>query len=131
MAEVEAGNDGAAAGEGLVTISTIHGAKGREFDHVLLPSWADGFFPGKCSREDEEECRRLAFVAVTRARKSVIIGVPHSQRPFIDRPAVDMEPSRFIAELGIVGGEFHVEQSDEPEELCERQAREDRRLPEN
>ena len=50
--------------------STIHKAKGLEFDHVLVSNFSNGHFP------NEELARRLAYVAISRARRSVTFLVP-------------------------------------------------------
>ena len=57
-----------------VTIMTIHAAKGLEFDNVYLPGWEEGIFPSQRALDEGglaslEEERRLAYVAITRARK--------------------------------------------------------------
>jgi DNA helicase II / ATP-dependent DNA helicase PcrA len=59
-----------------IKIMTMHAAKGLEFDVVFLPGWEDGCFPSKKSLEEMnglEEERRLAYVAITRAKKSLYI----------------------------------------------------------
>lgn len=59
---------------GAVTTSTIHAAKGREWDHVFVVGMAEGQLPLYLARRDEQmlaEERRLLYVAVTRARESV------------------------------------------------------------
>jgi len=50
---------------------TIHASKGLEYDTVILAGIEDGIFPGICSNEEEE--RRLLYVALTRAKKSLFI----------------------------------------------------------
>ena len=57
-----------------VMVSTIHGCKGLEFDDILLPSWTQGDFPRKVTEEE----RRLAYVAITRARKTITISSPET-----------------------------------------------------
>ncbi len=52
------------------SIATVHRAKGREFDHVIIPSL------GAATYRDDLRSRRLLYVALTRARKSVTIFVP-------------------------------------------------------
>lgn len=79
-----------------IHIMTIHGAKGLEFDVVFAPGWEEGEFPGR-SRHDEdivEEERRLAYVAITRARKMFMATWAAYRRG-------TSKPSRFIDEMGI------------------------------
>lgn len=52
-----------------VAVSTIHSAKGREWDNVYLPWFHQGIIP----KIDDEESRRVAYVAITRARKRLVI----------------------------------------------------------
>ena len=61
-----------------VRIMTMHSAKGLEFDIVFLPGWEEGTFPNRRALEENpaeglEEERRLAYVAITRARRRVTI----------------------------------------------------------
>ncbi len=59
-----------------VTLMTIHSAKGLEFPVVFLPGFEEGVFPGDQSSTSDkalEEERRLAYVAITRAKKQLII----------------------------------------------------------
>ena len=58
-----------------VTLSTIHGAKGLEWDAVYLPQLQEGHLPHRRSRQIDEE-RRLLYVAVTRARKRLYLSYP-------------------------------------------------------
>ena len=78
---------------------TIHTAKGMEFDTVFLIGMNEGVFPSKRSSkpDDIEEERRLAYVAVTRARRRLFIS--DSEGFAHDRSA--KTPSRFIYELGL------------------------------
>lgn len=82
-----------------VSIMTIHAAKGLEFDTVFLPAWEDGIFPNdKAINEGAiEEERRLAYVAITRARKRCIISNAMSRMVFGSRQY--NSPSRFITEM--------------------------------
>ena len=68
----------AQADEAKVTIMTIHAAKGLEFDTVFLAGWEEGVFPSQRALDEGglaslEEERRLAYVAITRARRRAII----------------------------------------------------------
>ena len=82
-----------------VSIMTIHAAKGLEFDTVFLPAWEEGIFPNdKAINEGAiEEERRLAYVAITRARKRCVISNAMSRVVFGSRQY--NSPSRFITEM--------------------------------
>jgi DNA helicase-2/ATP-dependent DNA helicase PcrA len=85
-----------------VTIMTIHAAKGLEFDHVFLPGWEEGVFPSQRALDEGglaslEEERRLAYVAITRARRRCTI--VHAANRRIYGQWTSSIPSRFVAEL--------------------------------
>lgn len=82
-----------------VNIMTIHAAKGLEFDTVFLPAWEDGIFPNDKSIKEGgmEEERRLAYVALTRARRRAIITNTMSRVIFGSRQYYS--PARFITEM--------------------------------
>lgn len=85
-----------------ITIMTIHAAKGLEFDYVFLPGWEEGVFPSQRSLDEGglaslEEERRLAYVAITRARRRCTI--LHAANRRIYGQWTSSIPSRFIAEL--------------------------------
>jgi DNA helicase-2/ATP-dependent DNA helicase PcrA len=92
----------AAQGEAKVTIMTIHAAKGLEFDTVFLAGWEDGLFPSQRALDEGglaslEEERRLAYVAITRARRRCTI--LHAANRRVYGQWTSSIPSRFIAEL--------------------------------
>ena len=94
-------NDEARQGD-RVTIMTIHAAKGLEFDTVYLPGWEEGVFPSQRSLDEGglaalEEERRLAYVAITRARRRCTI--LHAANRRIYGQWTSSIPSRFLAEL--------------------------------
>ena len=94
-------NDDARSGE-KVTIMTIHAAKGLEFDTLFLPGWEEGVFPSQRSLDEGglaslEEERRLAYVAITRARRRCTI--LHAANRRIYGQWTSSIPSRFVAEL--------------------------------
>lgn len=85
-----------------VMLITLHSAKGLEFDNVFLPGWEEGLFPHqRCMDEGGtgalEEERRLAYVAITRARKKLYILTAHNRRVYGQWQ--NNLPSRFINEL--------------------------------
>ncbi len=92
----------AAADTPKVTIMTIHAAKGLEFDRTFLVGWEEGVFPSQRSLDEGglaslEEERRLAYVAITRARRRCTI--THAANRQIYGQWTSSIPSRFIAEL--------------------------------
>lgn len=85
-----------------VTIMTIHAAKGLEFDTVFLAGWEEGLFPSQRAIDEGgtrslEEERRLAYVAMTRARRKAII--LHAANRRIYGQWTSSLPSRFVGEL--------------------------------
>ena len=92
----------AAASDAKVTIMTIHAAKGLEFDKVFLVGWEEGVFPSQRALDEGglnslEEERRLAYVAITRARQSATI--LHAANRRIYGQWTSSIPSRFVGEL--------------------------------
>jgi DNA helicase-2/ATP-dependent DNA helicase PcrA len=83
----------------VVSIMTLHSAKGLEFDAVFLVGWEDGIFPHNLSLQDEnlEEERRLAYVGITRAKKYVFISYAMNRRVYNQWQS--NLPSRFLKEL--------------------------------
>lgn len=94
-------NEGA-RGDPQVTIMTIHAAKGLEFDTVFLAGWEEGLFPSQRAIDEGgtkslEEERRLAYVAITRARRRAFI--LHAANRRIYGQWTSSIPSRFVGEL--------------------------------
>lgn len=83
-----------------VRLSTLHAAKGLEFGHVFLVGVEENILPHRDAVDEGrlEEERRLMYVGVTRARKSLTLS--YCARRKRARESVSCEPSRFIAELG-------------------------------
>ena len=98
--------------EGIVTLMTIHNAKGLEFPVVFLIGMEDGVFPHMRSIEagDVEEERRLAYVGITRAKQKLYLTYAR-QRSLYGGTEWNL-PSRFLDEI--------------PAELTDRQASEQR-----
>jgi len=89
-------------GEEKVSLMTIHAAKGLEFDAVFLPGWEDETFPSPRAVEDVarnglDEERRIAHVAVTRARRLLTISHAARRRRFGRHEY--RTPSRFLSSL--------------------------------
>lgn len=82
-----------------VNIMTMHAAKGLEFNTVFMPAWEEGVFPNDKSVTEGgiEEERRLAYVAITRARRRAIITNVMARVVFGARQY--NSPSRFITEI--------------------------------
>ena len=84
----------------VVTLMTIHSAKGLEFDHVFIIGMEEGLFPHANSMDypdDLEEERRLCYVAVTRAKKTLTL--VNAKRRMLYGNASINPPSRFIEEI--------------------------------
>lgn len=95
-----------------ISIMTLHGAKGLEFDAVFLPGWEEGLFPSQRSMDENglkglEEERRLAYVGLTRARKKAYISYAANRQMY--GKWISAIPSRFVDELP----EEHIESSSE------------------
>ena len=89
-------------GPEMVSLMTLHAAKGLEFAHVFLPAWEENIFPNRRSLEERkdaalEEERRLAYVGITRAKRRVWVSYAASRR--IHNNWVAAPVSRFVGEL--------------------------------
>ena len=87
-------------GDDAVVMMTIHSAKGLEFPHVFLVGFEDGLFPGLRAIGDQEEMeeeRRLCYVAITRAKKTLTIS--HARQRMIYGRTSSALPSRFLKEI--------------------------------
>jgi DNA helicase-2/ATP-dependent DNA helicase PcrA len=85
--------------ESVITLMTLHNAKGLEYDTVFLVGCEDGAFPHMRALEEggEEEERRLCYVGITRARRRLYMTWARERRLF-GRAERNL-PSRFIDEL--------------------------------
>ncbi len=103
-------------GDDAVVMMTMHSAKGLEFPHVFLVGFEDGLFPGMRAigdMEEMEEERRLCYVAITRAKKT--LSISHAkQRMLYGRTNASL-PSRFLREIPeeivVKKGGYHSYQS--------------------
>jgi DNA helicase-2/ATP-dependent DNA helicase PcrA len=88
------------AAEDKVTLMTVHSAKGLEFEHVLVTGMEEGLFPHSrsfASPTELDEERRLAYVAITRAKKRVYMSYAISRTVFGSRQST--VPSRFLSDI--------------------------------
>ena len=92
--------DGQSDSDNCVTLMTMHSAKGLEFDRVYVTGMDEGVFPGNRAMgepEEMEEERRLCYVAMTRARKSLTMTNVRQRMLFgMTEPKM---PSRFLEEI--------------------------------
>ncbi|MFC0038062.1 DNA helicase PcrA [Actinomadura rayongensis] len=99
-APVPPGERPAESEQGVVTLMTLHTAKGLEFPVVFLTGMEDGVFPhlrAMSNPKELEEERRLAYVGITRARQRLYVSLA-SMRSAWGSPQVN-PPSRFLAEI--------------------------------
>ena len=99
-AALEAGDNQAQAGQDAVQLMTVHASKGLEFDAVFIGGVEEGLFPHENAMMDRggiEEERRLAYVAITRARKRLYLS--HSQTRMLHGQTRYNTKSRFFDEL--------------------------------
>ncbi|NBU26441.1 MAG: hypothetical protein EBS39_12675, partial [Gammaproteobacteria bacterium] len=90
---------------GAVTLMTLHAAKGLEFESVAVIGCEDGILPHSRAREGGEEVeeeRRLMYVAITRAERSLTLSWCRERSRA--RLSLPQEPSRFIAEMDLSSG---------------------------
>ena len=102
MVSLTAATDSMEEDENFVKLMTIHSSKGLEFDYVYLAGMEEGLFPSisyyDVSEEEIEEERRLCYVAITRAKKELMI-THASERMKWGQTEMFVKPSRFIFEM--------------------------------
>ena len=96
-----------------VTLMTVHSAKGLEYDYVYIVGMEEGLFPSSRSAEsiaDLEEERRLMYVAITRAKKSVMLTYSEMRRVW--GKTENTTPSRFLKEIeaDYLDANFNIEE---------------------
>lgn len=92
-----------------INIMSVHASKGLEFEHLFVIGLEEGFFPLLGDNSDIEEERRLAYVAITRAKRTLTLSFAASR--FYRGKRERLDASRFIAEAGLVAKEPPREQS--------------------
>jgi DNA helicase-2/ATP-dependent DNA helicase PcrA len=99
-AALEAGEHQAGEGQDALQMMTVHSAKGLEFDVVFISGLEEALFPHEQSvseRDGLEEERRLAYVAITRARHRLYLS--HAQTRMLHGQTRYNIPSRFLEEI--------------------------------
>jgi len=91
----------------VVTLSTLHAAKGLEWPHVVMAGVNEGLLPFRSGDEDMtperlEEERRLMYVGITRARTTLVVSTLRRRKR--GRETVQALPSRFVAEMKLDEG---------------------------
>jgi ATP-dependent DNA helicase Rep len=102
--------------QNVVTLSTLHAAKGLEWPHVMLVGVTEGLLPFKLGDDDNpsgradgpmsedilqrlQEERRLMYVGITRAQRSLAVSWTRKRKK--GREMIAAQPSRFIAEMAL------------------------------
>ena len=86
----------------MLRLSTVHQAKGLEFDVVFVIMMCDGLFPNARAlngEDGEEEERRLFYVAITRAKSELYLSHPFVRAGYGASGDVAQTPSRFLNEI--------------------------------
>jgi DNA helicase-2/ATP-dependent DNA helicase PcrA len=92
-----------------INIMTIHASKGLEFEYLFVIGFEEGFFP--LGDADVEEERRLAYVALTRAKKSLVLSYAKSRYTRGNREFLNK--SRFLTEMGLSQDKVVIKQTKE------------------
>ncbi|MBI2353970.1 MAG: UvrD-helicase domain-containing protein [Deltaproteobacteria bacterium] len=93
-------DEGKEQGQNAVTLMSLHSSKGLEFSHVWLVGMEEDLLPHKRSIEEDPSCaeeRRLCYVGITRARRSLTISRCLTRRKY--GSVEERRPSRFLAEI--------------------------------
>ena len=90
-----------------ISIMSIHASKGLEFEHLFVIGLEEGFFPLLGDGSDIEEERRLAYVAITRAKKT--LGLSYANSRFYKGQRTRLEKSRFLSEAGVCSGSLIIQ----------------------
>lgn len=87
------------ADSNVVSLMTLHAAKGLEFPHVTIVGMEEDILPHRVSIEDDmvEEERRLFYVGITRAKRELTLSYANKRKRFGEQ--IDCKPSRFLDEL--------------------------------
>ena len=92
-----------------ISIMSVHASKGLEFNHLFVIGMEEGFFPLIGDHTDIEEERRLAYVAITRAKKTLTLSYSNSR--FYKGKRQNLDKSRFLSESGLCESALVFEKS--------------------
>ncbi|HHD83731.1 MAG TPA: ATP-dependent helicase, partial [Campylobacteraceae bacterium] len=95
--------------ERSISIMSIHASKGLEFEHLFVIGLEEGFFPLVGDGCDIEEERRLGYVAITRAKKELLLSSSSSR--YYKGKRAQLQKSRFLAECGVSKGSLKLERT--------------------
>ncbi|MDL0087923.1 UvrD-helicase domain-containing protein [Campylobacter gastrosuis] len=93
----------------MISIMSVHASKGLEFKHLFVIGLEEGFFPLIGDGSDIEEERRLAYVAITRAKRNLSLSYALSR--FYKGQRTRLNKSRFLSEAGLIQGSLVIEES--------------------
>lgn len=94
-----------------ISLMSVHASKGLEFEHLFIIGLEEGIFPLTGDETDIEEERRLAYVAITRAKSDLNLSFTNSR--LLRGKALRTEKSRFLAESGLSDGKLMLESTKE------------------
>lgn len=97
--------------EESISIMSIHASKGLEFKYLFVIGLEEGFFPLLGDGSDIEEERRLAYVAITRAKEYLTLS--YANYRFYKGKREKLKKSRFLSEAGLCEGSIQIEQQKE------------------
>ena len=99
-----------------VSLMTLHAAKGLEFEHVFMVGMEEGLLPHRSSIDADaiDEERRLAYVGITRAKKTLGFSYAAQRKRYGD--LLDCEPSRFLQELPPDDLQWETNEAKSPDE---------------
>lgn len=92
-----------------ISIMSVHASKGLEFDHLFIIGLEEGFFPLVGDTSNIEEERRLAYVAITRAKKELYLS--NANYRVYKGKKTALEKSRFLSEAGLIEGSLKIDDS--------------------
>ncbi|ASM38404.1 MAG: UvrD-helicase domain-containing protein [Campylobacter sputorum] len=109
--EISLQSDQDSINEESISIMSIHASKGLEFKYLFVIGLEEGFFPLIGDGSDIEEERRLAYVAITRAKEHLTLS--HAESRFYKGKRERLKKSRFLSEAGLCEGSLQIEQQKE------------------